>query len=102
MKFRTGWESTSVRHAERIHAIDDDAAGLALGHSSRGRSRPPVKSPLTKRETQIANLVADGLSNRANSETLVLSTHTIDGRVKRNPPSWTSRHAHRSLHGSQP
>ncbi|MCX5042365.1 LuxR C-terminal-related transcriptional regulator [Aldersonia sp. NBC_00410] len=61
----------------------DDAVGLALGHSSPRRIRASVKSPLTKRETQIANLVADGMSNRAIAEMLVLSTRTIDGHVER-------------------
>lgn len=43
----------------------------------------PARSLLTKRENEIAKLVAEGLSNRAIAESLVLSPRTIDGHVER-------------------
>lgn len=62
----------------------DAAVSLALGGPDQTRSdKPTEKSPLTKRENEIANLVAEGLSNRAIAESLVLSTRTIDGHVER-------------------
>ncbi|MFD6859215.1 LuxR C-terminal-related transcriptional regulator [Rhodococcus sp. NPDC060090] len=40
-------------------------------------------SPLTKREFEIARLVADGMSNRAVADKLVISPRTVDGHVER-------------------
>jgi len=63
-----------------------DAIALALG-------RKEVASPvdlaqasgvrLTRREDQIAGLIADGLSNRAIAERLVISQRTVEGHVER-------------------
>ncbi len=62
----------------------DAAVSLALGGPEQTRSdSSSEKSPLTERENEIANLVAEGLSNRAIAQSLVLSTRTIDGHVER-------------------
>ncbi|WP_249354064.1 LuxR C-terminal-related transcriptional regulator [Rhodococcus sp. USK13] len=62
----------------------DSAVSLALGGPEQTRSdSSSEKSPLTERENEIANLVAEGLSNRAIAQSLVLSTRTIDGHVRR-------------------
>ncbi|MGW4340470.1 ATP-binding protein [Rhodococcus koreensis] len=62
----------------------DAAVALALGgrHATEGGSSA-VKSPLTERENQVAELVAQGLSNRAIAESLVLSPRTVDGHLER-------------------
>jgi non-specific serine/threonine protein kinase len=67
----------------------DDAVALALGQRRTGdRSRGPTSEPLgrarlTRRESEIARLVADGLSNREIAERLVLAQRTAEGHVQR-------------------
>lgn len=60
-----------------------EAVRLALGADSPANFRQAEKSPLTPRENQIAGMVAEGLSNRAIAESLVLSPRTVDGHVER-------------------
>lgn len=76
---RRRFAELSTRHAQ----LDKDEAidlTLEAGRTSRGR---PAKSPLTKREREIAALIAQGMSNRAVAESLVISPRTVDGHVER-------------------
>lgn len=74
------------------HLTLDDAVAEALGEQAdEGRAvdrdeRPkpaePRSSPLTSREREIAELVAQGLSNREISSALVISQRTVEGHVE--------------------
>lgn len=56
---------------------------VALGVRAAERASQPDASPLTKREAEVATLIAQGLSNRAIAERLVISHRTVDGHVER-------------------
>jgi non-specific serine/threonine protein kinase len=70
---------------------DDRARGTALSAADallvmKGKcavpDAPAGPSPLTKRETQVARLVAQGLSNRQIAEKLVISKRTADSHLE--------------------
>lgn len=75
--------------ARHPHPSKEEAIALALGKLAPGevpgaKAAPaPTKSPLTKRELEIAVLIAEGLSNRAIAQSLVISPRTVDGHVER-------------------
>lgn len=70
----------------------DPAAAIAYGleetvaaptpAATRARRTEPVKSPLTRREREVALLVQEGLSNQQIAERLVLSTRTAEAHVE--------------------
>ncbi|MBS4727438.1 AAA family ATPase [Mycobacterium sp. SM1] len=60
----------------------DAAIELALG-GVRTVQRITEPASLTKREREIAELIAQGMSNRAIAEALVISPRTVDGHVER-------------------
>ena len=51
--------------------------------SGRRRSRPAQDSTLTRRETQVAELVAQGLANQQIADRLVIARRTAEGHVER-------------------
>lgn len=60
------------------------AIAFGLGEpEGRRPSAPDTGSPLSRREEEVARLVAEGLSNRAIAEQLVLSVRTVEGHVER-------------------
>lgn len=50
--------------------------------TAQAHSEPP-NSPLSRRETDVARLVAQGMNNRAIATALVISPRTVDGHVER-------------------
>lgn len=60
-----------------------DVVERALGQRVRAQPSQAGSSPLTPREAEVAQLIAEGLSNRAIADRLVISHRTVDGHVER-------------------
>ena len=73
----------ALRAFERIGATRDAdaAAGLLRGLGSSGRAWPKRYGELTKRETEVLSLVAEGCSNADIAERLVISRRTAEHHV---------------------
>ncbi|GAA4470872.1 hypothetical protein GCM10023094_00520 [Rhodococcus olei] len=86
---RTTRRALGPRAFEAAHreggSLDLDAAvAYALGEEPA--AAPPTPGPsteLTKRERHVADLVAEGLTNKAIATRLVISPRTVDGHVDR-------------------
>jgi DNA-binding NarL/FixJ family response regulator len=55
---------------------------VVLGRAEPARGGEP-DGPLSPREEQVAGLIAEGLTNKAIAETLIVSPRTVDGHVER-------------------
>jgi DNA-binding CsgD family transcriptional regulator len=60
----------------------DGALSYALGEQTPGARGTGTSATLTKRERQIADLVAQGLTNKAIAAKLVISQRTVHGHVE--------------------
>jgi DNA-binding NarL/FixJ family response regulator len=79
----------AARHArtelEALGAVHDADAAAALMRSlgAKGRAGPRATGLLSKRETEVLRLLADGHSNRAIAERLFISPKTVEHHVSR-------------------
>lgn len=82
---------TALRRGQRLPADqlfrlaqnETDLADLAGPASSTGLTVPrPRPTPLSRRETEVAALVAQGLTNREIAQQLVISYRTVEGHVE--------------------
>jgi non-specific serine/threonine protein kinase len=64
----------------------DDAIGYALGEkpevAAASKPAPAAETPLTRRERQVAQLVARGLTNKYIADQLVISQRTAESHVE--------------------
>ncbi|MFJ5307292.1 ATP-binding protein [Streptomyces sp. NPDC088350] len=67
---------------EGLELTLDDAVGYALGERE-SPARQVLDSPLTRRETQVAELIAEGLTNQQIADRLVVALRTAEGHVER-------------------
>jgi len=75
--------SAAFDRGERLPV--DEGVAYALGRPRRpsesGAGSPPAGRQLTRRERQVADLLAKGLSNRDIAAALVISPRTVEGHV---------------------
>jgi DNA-binding NarL/FixJ family response regulator len=69
--------------AEALHDEAARSTGAAGKKAAAAASTigPPERSPLTRRERQVAALIADGLTNKQIAARLVISRRTAEGHV---------------------
>lgn len=72
-------EKMSYREVLAFALDEDPRSGRSSGRPSAGAAPP---SPLTRRETEIARLVAQGLSNKEIAASLTISQRTAEGHVE--------------------
>jgi len=83
-----GAERFTQVYGHGTHLPIQNLIDLASGRPQASRARPPAHKdgsplgPLTPRERQVANLIAEGLSNRQIAERLVISKRTADAHVE--------------------
>lgn len=71
------------RALDMAGAIEFALSGSVSGEAPPAARPAPDDQPLSRREVEVARLIAQGLSNRAIAESLVISPRTVDGHVER-------------------
>lgn len=69
-------------YQEGLYLTSDHAVAYALGERESA-ARPVLDSPLTRRETEVAELLAEGLTNQQIADRLVVALRTAEGHVER-------------------
>ncbi|MGW0173960.1 protein kinase domain-containing protein [Rhodococcus sp. NPDC003322] len=78
-----GQQAFQAAHREGGSLDLDAAIAYALGEEpTTAPTTPGTSTELTKRERQVADLVAEGLTNKAIAARLVISQRTVDGHVE--------------------
>ncbi|MEU4543496.1 ATP-binding protein [Nonomuraea dietziae] len=72
----------AVAAGKAMSAAEVVACALTLCHGSSRQEKDHGQALLTPRETDVARLVADGLTNRVISQRLVIATRTVDTHVE--------------------
>ncbi len=80
--------ATDTRQGRRGPALTAAATAQRLAAACGGARRPALRealqpSPLTTREREIVTLAAQGMSNRAIAQRLVVSVRTVEGHLYR-------------------
>lgn len=78
-----GTERSRALRSAQADLSKNDAVELALDGSRPAHERVEDPVRLTPREREVVQLIAEGLSNRAIGERLVISVRTVDGHVER-------------------
>ncbi|MGH3469893.1 MAG: ATP-binding protein, partial [Thermocrispum sp.] len=79
---RLGWEKAAEEFATGFAMTADEAVEYALANGPAERPAQRPETPLTKREQQIAELVAKGMTNREIAQTLVIAQRTAETHVE--------------------
>lgn len=69
-------------YREGLALTSDHAVAYALGERESA-ARQVLDSPLTRRETEVAELIAEGLTNQQIADRLVVALRTAEGHVER-------------------
>lgn len=69
-------------YREGLELTSDHAVAYALGERESA-PRSVLDSPLTRRETEVAELIAEGLTNQLIADRLVVALRTAEGHVER-------------------
>ena len=69
-------------YREGLDLTSDHAVAYALGERESA-PRPVLDSPLTRREAEVAELIAEGLTNQQIADRLVVALRTAEGHVER-------------------
>jgi non-specific serine/threonine protein kinase len=83
-EFEAGWAIGRLLSLDDAVAMSEATSKhtSSSGASSSGHARSPTEKPLSRREHEVAALIADGCTNREIAERLVISEWTVETHVR--------------------